>query len=427
MKKSEYNYYVPYNEGLIFMNGITEATFWVDNQNAASVRQIIEHPNDYPQYDKFLSKLINQGFVLNDDVNELEIIDAKYRISRMAFEYSIMILPTYQCNLRCWYCVQSHENSWLTDEQIERIKRLIINRISDPEITRLNISWFGGEPLLGYNKLLELTLFAQRLAKEKSIDFICGITTNATLLTLERIEALHNAGVNFYQITIDGPKADHDKVKQLGQLSAFDTTLENIACLAKHTQCTLRFNYTKDTLMPEVIIQQLTERLPIDVRHNINLNIQQVWQSEDNEDVDFADVVRLMEMSNEIGIRPSLRPIGLCYVDHKHFDCVYPSGQVGKCENDLKDVKKGIITDSGDVDFSKADNLHFTPFYEIRDTECKKCNYLPICWGPCAQKRLAQLRANGKINCIWRDKDYHMSKAILYTYFNNIFNSEIVK
>ena len=27
------------------MNGITEATFWVDNQNAAAVKQIIEHPD----------------------------------------------------------------------------------------------------------------------------------------------------------------------------------------------------------------------------------------------------------------------------------------------------------------------------------------------------------------------------------------------
>lgn len=427
MKKSDYNYYVPYNEGVIFMNGITEATFWVDNQNAAAVKQIIENPNDYPQYDKFINKLVKQGFVLNDDVNELKVIDTKYEISSMAFEYRIMILPTYQCNLRCWYCVQSHENSWLTDEHIERIKKLIINRVYDSEITQLNISWFGGEPLLGYDKLLELTLFAQKLAKEKGIEFICGITTNATLLTPKRIEALHDAWVNFYQITIDGPKEDHDKVKQLGQLSAFDTTLANIAYLAKNTQCTLRFNYTKDTLQPEVIIKQLSERLPKEVRNNLNLNIQQVWQSEGNEDVDFADVVRLMEMANEIGIRPSLRPIGLCYVDHKHFDCVYPSGQVGKCENDLKDVKKGIITDSGDVDFSNAENLHFTPYYEVQDTECKKCKYLPICWGPCSQKRLAQLRANGKINCTWQEKDQQMSKAILYTYFNNKFNSKIVR
>jgi len=45
MKSSEYNYYVPYNEGVIFMNGISESTFWVEDKFAASFREIIENPD----------------------------------------------------------------------------------------------------------------------------------------------------------------------------------------------------------------------------------------------------------------------------------------------------------------------------------------------------------------------------------------------
>lgn len=34
MKPSKYNYTVPYNNGVIFMNGITEASFWVNGKFA---------------------------------------------------------------------------------------------------------------------------------------------------------------------------------------------------------------------------------------------------------------------------------------------------------------------------------------------------------------------------------------------------------
>lgn len=423
MKASAHNYFVPYNDGTIFMNGITEATFWVDDKHAQSVKQIIENPDSFPECEKFLEKLTTQGFIIPDDLDEGAAIKAKYEMLRMPEEYRIMILPTYQCNLRCWYCVQAHEDSWLSDEHIERIKKLIIKKIDNPRIKRLNISWFGGEPLMAYDKLLELTRFAQKLTQEKGMMFYCGITTNATLLTPERIEELHNAGVRFYQITIDGEKADHDKVKQLGKRSAFDTTLANIACLARHTHCTLRFNYTKETLKPETIIKQIEERIPREVRHNIDFNIQRVWQSENSEEIDFKSVVKFLDLAKEIGITPSLKPCGLCYVDHKHFDCVYPSGVVGKCENDVEGMKHGSLGSNGDIDYSTADTRHYTPTYEEKECECQRCKYFPFCWGPCSQKRYLQIKESGTIHCVWTDKESHMRKMICNTFLSSKYKS----
>lgn len=419
MRASAYNYFVSYDDGIIFMNGITEATFWVDDKHAQSVKQIIENPDSFPECEKFLKKLTTQGFIIPDDLDEGAAIKAKYEMLRMPEEYRIMILPTYQCNLRCWYCVQAHEDSWLTDEHIERIKKLIIKKIDNPEIKRLNISWFGGEPLLAYDKLLELTRFAQALTKEKGLTFYCGITSNATLLTPERIEELHDAGVNFYQITIDGEKTDHDQVKQLGKLSAFDTSLTNIAHLARHTHCTLRINYTKETLKPETIIRQIEERISPDVRHNIDFNIQRVWQSEDSEVIDFKDVVRFMDLAKRIGLTPSLRPCGLCYVDHKHFDCIYPNGEVGKCDNDIRDMRHGVLEETGDIDYTDAETKHYPAVYEHKKVECQQCRYLPLCWGPCSQKRYVHIKESGAIHCMWSHKDSEMAKHIIYTHLNN--------
>lgn len=403
------------------MNGITEATFWVDDNNAAAIKQIIGQPDSFTQYHQFLNKLTTQGFIINDNFDERTAVEAKYEMSRMAEEYRVMILPTYQCNLRCWYCVQNHEDSWLTDEHIERIKKLITKRVSNSEIKRLNISWFGGEPLLAYDKLLDLTRFAQKLTQDKGLVFFCGITSNATLLTPERIDELHDAGVDFYQITIDGEKADHDKVKQLGKLSAFDTSLANIAHLARHTHCTLRFNYTKDTLKPESIINQIAKRIPEEVRHNIDLNIQPVWQSEDTDHVKTEEIVRFMQLAKDIGITPSLKPVGLCYVDHKHFDSIYPSGVVGKCENGILGMKHGPILQDGNVDLDNADTQHYTPTYELPDVECSQCSYLPLCWGPCSKNRYLQLKEQGHVHCVWPDRHKTMSELIINKHITDRF------
>ncbi len=103
MKPSFYNYYIPYNSGMVFMNGITESSFWVPESRADTYRTIIEDPDSYyAQFETFINKLINQGFVLSDDADEAARVIEKYERLCSPSEYHIMILPTYACNLRCW-------------------------------------------------------------------------------------------------------------------------------------------------------------------------------------------------------------------------------------------------------------------------------------------------------------------------------------
>ncbi len=55
MKPSFYNYYIPYNSGMVFMNGITESSFWVPESRADTYRTIIEDPDSYyAQFETFI-------------------------------------------------------------------------------------------------------------------------------------------------------------------------------------------------------------------------------------------------------------------------------------------------------------------------------------------------------------------------------------
>ncbi|MCM1005948.1 MAG: radical SAM protein [Prevotella sp.] len=154
------------------MNGITNASFWVHNKFADKFQDIITSPDDFQEYCSFLEKMKAQGFVIDDETDESVSVKNKYALLRLPNEYLIMILPTYQCNLRCWYCVQEHENSWMSDDDVRRVKDLILKRIENPEIKKLNITWFGGEPLMAYDKVLDITEFARKITKERGLIFL---------------------------------------------------------------------------------------------------------------------------------------------------------------------------------------------------------------------------------------------------------------
>lgn len=329
MKASRYNYIVPFGDRKILFNGITEAFFLVSPEYEDAYTRILESPDSQGEWaEAFIARMKESGFIVDDDTDELDWVKTKFEALRNGDQYFLMVLPTYQCNLRCWYCIQDHEDLFMDDEVLERTKRLIERRMSDDSIKSLHLSWFGGEPLLAYDKVCRLTAFAQEYAKTHGKTFTCAITTNATLLNEERVERLRELGVSHYQITIDGDRVTHDSVKKLGSASAYDRTLDNVNRIARHTSVSLRFNYTKDNLKPDGIFENLGEKLDPAVRGNIEFTIFKVWQ-EKQENVREEDVDTLFSKGVQAGMHSTLSASGICYTDHKHYDCVFPNGHMG--------------------------------------------------------------------------------------------------
>lgn len=411
MKASKYNYEVADKDSVIFFNGITESSFRTSKKNASSFSAIINNPEpNYETFKDFIDKMIAQGFIIDDTVDEPQLVKEKYDALRKPGVYSIMILPTYQCNLRCWYCIQDHANDWMSDENIRNIKARLTKMAHNPEIKHLNISWFGGEPMLAFDKVLSLTQWTSQLAASTGKSFKSSITTNGTLLNEERILQLKEAGVNHYQITIDGNREVHNKVKSMNRVSAFDKTLENIGHIIKHSSCSLRFNYTKDNLSPESIIRDVDAALPKEGRENMSFLVYKVWQ-EDESAIPEGEVEKLMELACSIGLRPRLAVGGMCYADNNYFECVFTNGKVGKCDNENPDSGLGRITAEGDIIWD-GDISSYPAIMDNKKSECISCRYLPMCWGPCSAKRKGMLINEGVIRCQYADREREMGNSI---------------
>lgn len=402
MKESKYNYYITLdsNQDVIF-NGRTKRFFRVSKKNSSRFKEILKDPDSYfERYKPFLLRMQDEGFVLSDDVDEYALIQDLYKQALQPNSCKLLILPTYQCNVRCWYCTQNHRDMRMDANIISRLKKHIEKILKQhKEINNLHISWFGGEPMLEYDTIIEVTEFAKELCKRCRVTFSAGITTNGLLLDKEKILKFRDLSIYHYQITIDGPRMQHNKVKQPFAGSAFDTTVNNIKWIAElvpEASINLRINYTAKT-DPDRIIEDVNSIIPSRLRKCITISPRKVWQV-DNAQIPQETLSKLRGIGKSFSYNYDGFTMGQCYVEGVYFETIYSDGHVGKCDNDDMNDAKGMLTEDGDV---KWDSEYLFTRKTVLDpkAQCVTCQHLPICWGPCPRRREAMIESGKEITC----------------------------
>ena len=418
MKPSKYNICLPYEDKFVIFNGITKHFFPVSSQNKEAFLQILSAPDEFKdQYNPFLQRMAKEGFIIEDSVDELEVIKQQYVDITHDNCYKLMILPTYACNVSCWYCTQHHRNMQLSDDDVERVKKHIAYYLTHNDIKRFQLAWFGGEPLLSFHRIEDVASFAKTFCQENSISYHNTITTNGTLLSRRILEKMKDLDFTFFQITVDGTKDEHDKVKVINGKSAYEITLRNICQISEiipEAEICLRYNYTTDNLKPDAFIKDLEQYLSEDIRKRINLSVMKVWQ-EDEKGIDNQKLDTLVTSASEdqfnVSVGQGFYP---CYVDNLHFYSVFPNGRIGKCDNLDPDSAQGYITDSGEIVWEEdIPATHFTIF-DDKETECLSCQYLPICYGPCPKERDEIFMRGEHLRCRFQDADRLWHQNIFY-------------
>lgn len=131
----------------------------------------------------------------------------------------LTLVLTHACNLGCSYCYAGKKDARTMPETTAR-------RAIDWAMERcggeLLLGWFGGEPLLRWDLLTALHDYAAGRAAAAGVALTGTVTTNATLLSAERMDWLAGRGITV-GISIDGDRATHDRLRPLaGGGSSFD-------------------------------------------------------------------------------------------------------------------------------------------------------------------------------------------------------------
>lgn len=162
---------------------------------------------------------------------------------------NLFLLPTERCNLRCTYCYEEFDIGRMRPAVSAGVKALISSRF--PELHTLEISWFGGEPLVAKSIIEDISLHIKHLGETHPINYKANITTNGYLLDITTAKRLRELGITFYQISLDGPPEVHDlsRIRADGA-GTFDRIWRNLLALKKSSldiKVVLRVHFSPDT------------------------------------------------------------------------------------------------------------------------------------------------------------------------------------
>ena len=162
-------------------------------------------------------------------VTEEELDHALHQVRSLLDNiFMVTLMPTEGCNFRCPYCYEDHHAVSMTRDTLDRIEEYITAQA--PRYKQVILAWFGGEPTLCKDTVLEVSNIVQNLQKQYGFHYAANMTTNGYLLNDKLFRQFYQAGITSYQITIDG--WNHDKTRpHVSGKGTLQTIINNLASL----------------------------------------------------------------------------------------------------------------------------------------------------------------------------------------------------
>ena len=227
------------DNGKLIFNGLTRALIFLRNDEINSIGNINQYDFLYKYY-----------FLVSEDFNEEEVVDRirenlKTPIDDLYLDHpeQFTILTTTKCNARCFYCYElpTKKKHHMTEETAIKVGNYIV-KVADRS-KRINMHWFGGEPLFNMKVIDTIT----QIVRENGQQYTTTFTTNGYLFDKDLVLKAKNIWNTVHmQITLDGTEEIYNKVKNYihkDPISPYKKVLNNIAMLLNNgIAVTVRMN-----------------------------------------------------------------------------------------------------------------------------------------------------------------------------------------
>jgi uncharacterized protein len=269
--------------------------------------------------------------------------------------FSVILLLTEKCNLRCGYCYERFELKASDSHQIDRIKSFF-SVLADKYET-INVSFFGGEPMLAVHRIRDVLAHNAKL----NCRFTYSLTSNGTLLTLAMLQELIDANLVQFQITLDGWKKSHDLSRHTKKGGGtFDVIYENLLSYRNAVGNFTGIIRVNASPANSDDICQLAQNIVTDFEGYANFKtfIRPVgrWGGANDDHLAVLDRAAYKRIEDAFyRIVPDAMHFqvetDLCYAARPNQLLVYPDGTLGKCTVGLHDDlnKVGHIQDDGSL------------------------------------------------------------------------------
>ena len=327
--------------------------------------------------------LVPEGFDESKSVEQLRALIKKLEPSRRVNGFTI--LPTTECNARCYYCFESdHPRCTMTDQIVADTVAYIADKCKGKPI---QITWLGGEPLVGAKQISKICAGL----REREIKYQSSIVTNAYLFDENIIQTAKDEwNLTMAQITLDGTEKVYNETKAyvLPKENPYQRVLRNIDALLEHgIAVNIRLNATvKNAADLNDLIDELAARFGgrkgfTAYSHAVYEGVGYDPVSYDESTREWIDTqtsvldakMREKKLLGSFAKLPELHAVH-CMSDNNSARLIFPDGTIGKCEN--MSSREGV----GDIYRDITDEAMDARYKEIKKIQgCFDCPLYPAC------------------------------------------------
>lgn len=370
-------------DGLLLYNVVTSEMILLEGEEERLFNGLPASHD--PAMDELIARhfLVPEGFDESKSVEQLRALLKKLEPSKRVSGFTI--LPTTECNARCYYCFESdHPRCTMTEQIVADTVAYIANKCKGEPI---DITWFGGEPTVASKRISQICAGL----REREIRYKSSMVSNAYLLDERLIQtAKDDWHLKMVQITLDGTEKVYIETKAYvnPRDNPYQRVLRNIGILLDQgIAVNIRLNVTaKNSVDLSNLIDELAARFggrngftgyahavyedvgfdPLS--YNVDLR---EWVNTQTSALDAK--LREKKLLGSLTKLPELRMIQ-CMADNDSCRVIYPDGTIGKCENSSS--REGI----GDIFRDITDETMYAHYKAVEQIpDCVDCCLFPYC------------------------------------------------
>ncbi len=395
MKLSKFNIYLEKEDNLIIYNTYSGGVLKLDEEYKSRFEESKEMNFLLENENCDLLEELKKGRMLVecelDETNAVKIQSSIHRFN--ATTLSLTIAPTMECNFHCPYCYENGKRyNTMSKEVVDRTISFIKTNMRSSK--NLNITWYGGEPLLELDIIKKITNSIESRNHYKST-----IVTNGYLLTEENARILKSLNIQRAQVTIDGPPEIHNARRRLSDGGdTFFVILNNIERAINYIEITIRINVDKTNMIhANAILDHLENR---GILNKVNLYLAPVDNVNSScnapncyKDFEFAlEEIKFIENNhkrkNGIVSLPGYNPYICGAVSSSSF-VIGPLGDIYKCWDQIgySENSIGNVLDE-EISMFNSNHMKWLGYETLYYSSCRECKVLPVCMSGCPYKNL---------------------------------------
>lgn len=394
-KMSKYNILCENDNQSYILNTVTGAIGEIDEQTK---NNFTDH--NLKKLDENTFKMAKEeGFVVSKEIDETTLLELNYLKSQFNDEYlGIVIAPTMQCNFACPYCFEPRIKGKMSIKTQHALIDFIEMHLKRG-IKHIDVTWYGGEPLIYKDIIAKLTKQITKLALNYNVKYSAYIITNGYLVNDDDKLFFKKNNIKGAQITIDGPPEIHDTRRVLKNgAPTFNTLITNIRRLLLFgVDVSIRVNVDKtNKRYLEKLLQILNKEKLNDCRIALG-HVQSytpICQSISTtcitkkqfraQEYKFAQMLEKYNFKSPFS-KIELEPKNIyCGAVMENYYVVDSEGYLYKCWNDIS-IHEHAIGKLGtqQTEKMKLNEAKYLTWNPCNIKKCRQCKELPFCMGGC--------------------------------------------